>query len=471
MSAPRPAPRSEYLEGIFAPVTDERHDVPLTVRGELPADLHGMFVRNGPNPRFPVEGRYHWFDGDAMVHGVCFADGEARYTNRYVRSAAFEVETKAGAAMWAGIMEPMELRHPISPMKDNPNTDLVWHAGKLLALWYLGGEPVRLEVPSLRTLGPERFADELPAGMSAHPKVDAHTGEMMIFDFQFHARPFLRYGLVSAQGELLRMFPIEMPGPRFFHDIGITERSTIFLDLPMLWDPELLRQGKRRIVYRKDMPTRFGVIDRHATSDTTRWLETEACYVYHVINCYEDGDEIVVVACRVDDPMPKSREPGPHTRSRLEFLELAPMLHRWRLSPATGEVRGEQLDDVPTEFPRMNDRWLGRPARYCYNPRLAPSSAVCFDGWIKYDLERGRSWVHALPADRVGDEAVFAPRPGASEEDDGYLVSFVHDRGGGPSRCVVIDARTMEERASLELPQRIPTGFHATWIPGGELPA
>ena len=141
------------------------------------------------------------------------------------------------------------------------------------------------------------------------------------------------------------------------------------------------------------------------------------------------------------------------------------------LSGATGEVRGEQLDDVPTEFPRMNDRWLGRPARYCYNPRLAPSSAVCFDGWIKYDLERGRSWVHALPADRVGDEAVFAPRPGASEEDDGYLVSFVHDRGGGPSRCVVIDARTMEERASLELPQRIPTGFHATWIPGGELPA
>lgn len=464
-SAPATA-TSEYLQGVFAPVSREHEEVVLPVRGELPEDLRGMFVRNGPNPRYPVQGRYHWFDGDAMVHGVHFVDGQARYTNRYVGSAAFDAETAAGHPLWRGIMEPMELRHPIAPMKDTANTDLVWHGGKLLALWWLGGEPVHLDVPSLRTVGPERFGGALPAGMSAHPKVDPVTGEMMIFDFQFHAPPFLSYGVVSAAGELSGMIPIEMPGPRFFHDIGITERYTVFLDLPMLWDPEKLRQGKRRIVYRKDLPTRFGVIDRHATSDTTRWFETDACYVYHVINAYEDGDEIVVVACRVDDPMPKTREAGPDTRARLEFLELSPMLHRWRLNTVTGEVRSEQLDDVPTEFPRMNDRRLGRPARYAYNPRLAASSTVCFDGWIKYDLEAGSSAVHALPASERGDEAVFAPRVGGRDEDDGYLVSFVHDLGGGPSRCVVLDARTMEERASLTLPERIPTGFHSTWIPG-----
>lgn len=463
---PETPPRSEYLQGIYAPVEHEHDGVELAVEGELPAELHGMFVRNGPNPRFPVEGRYHWFDGDAMVHGVHFADGTARYTNRYVQSQHFDAETQAGTAMWKGIMEPMDVRHPISPIKDTANTDLVWHQGKLLALWWLGGEPVSLEVPSLKTLGPERFGNALPAGMSAHPKVDPATGEMMIFDFQFHAPPFLSYGVVAADGTLGPVIPIEMPGPRFFHDIGITPRYTVFLDLPMMWDVEQLARGRRKITYRKDMPARFGIIDRHATSDTTRWFETDACYVYHVINCYEQGDEVVVVACRVDDPMPSSRDVGPQTRARLEFLELEPLLHRWRINLVTGMVHGEQLDDVATEFPRMNDQRLGQPSRYCYNPRLAAEPTLVFDGWIKYDLESGASQTYAVGPDAVGDEAVFVPRPGATAEDDGWLVSFVHERGGQSSRCVVLDAGTMERRASLSLPQRIPTGFHSTWVPG-----
>lgn len=456
---------NDYLRGLYAPVKTQHEAVPLTVEGELPPDLRGMYVRNGPNPRFEVDGHYHWFDGDAMLHGVRFDNGTAQYTNRYVRSQHFDAETQAGRGLWRGIMEPMELRHPIAPMKDTANTDLVWHNGKLLALWWLGGEPVHVQVPSLDSVGPERFGGALRCGVSAHPKVDPVTGEMMVFDFQFHAPPFLRYGVVSAGGELLRMIPIDLPGPRFFHDIGITERYTVFLDLPMLWDPKLLAQGKRRIVFQPDMPARFGVIDRHATSDTTRWFCTEACYVYHVINTYEEGDEIVVLACRVENPMPRSKEPTPSTRARLEFLELEPLLHRWRINLVTGQVHSEQLDDVATEFPRMNDTRMGRRNRYCYNPKIAAEPTLQFEGWIKYDLDSGKSIPHALGAGRAGDEAVYVPAPGATAEDDGWLVSFEHDRGGGRSRCVVIDASTMERRASVELPQRIPPGFHATWVP------
>lgn len=460
---------SEYLAGVYAPVADEHNDVPLTIDGELPRELAGMFVRNGPNPRFAVEGRYHWFDGDAMVHGVRFGDGRAHYTNRYVRSRHFDAETVADKGLWRGIMEPLDPRHPIAPMKDTANTDLVWHQDKLLALWWLGGEPVQLEVPSLDTVGPQRFADALQCGMSAHPKVDPVTGEMMIFDFQFHAPPFLRYGVVSPQGQLAGMIPIELPGPRFFHDIGITERYTVFLDLPMLWDPEQLARGKRRIVFRRDLPARFGVIERHAKSDTTRWFETDPCYVYHVINTYEDGDTIVVIACRVHDPMPRlDDELGP-PRARLEFLELEPRLHRWTIDLRSGSVSSEPIDDVATEFPRMNDDRLGRPARYCYNPRIAAAPTLQFDGWLKYDLQSGRCASFDLPADRVGDEAVFVPRPGGHGEDDGWLVSYEHDRGGGASGCVVIDATTLDRVATLRLPQRIPPGFHATWVPGSAL--
>ncbi len=64
-----------FLTGQYEPVRDERHDVDLVVRGELPAGLRGAYLRNGPNAFYPPPGRYHVFDGDGMLHGL-YLDGE-----------------------------------------------------------------------------------------------------------------------------------------------------------------------------------------------------------------------------------------------------------------------------------------------------------------------------------------------------------------------------------------------------------
>src|ERR1700739_4335045 len=105
------AEENPYLLGLFAPVRDELTLEDLPVIGEIPKDLNGVYLRNGPNRQFDASGRYHMFDGDGMIHAAHFENGKIRYRNRYVRTRAFCEESAAGRPLWTGLME--------NP-KDNP---------------------------------------------------------------------------------------------------------------------------------------------------------------------------------------------------------------------------------------------------------------------------------------------------------------------------------------------------------------
>ena len=460
-----------YLEGNYAPIDTEIDAVDLRSIGGVPRDLAGMFVRNGANPRFAPRGRHHWFDGDAMLHGVHFEDGRATYRNRWVRTSAFLAEEKAGEPLWGGVTERPDFTNPRGPFKDTSNTDLVYHAGRLMTLWWLGGEAYVVDVPSLATRGTETWGGKLKT-LSAHPKVDAVTGEMMFFDYKPFP-PYLTYGVATPAGEVAHLTTIDLPGPRLQHDMAITEHHSIFLDLSMMWDPKLLAEGKTRVGFFRDKPTRFGILARHAPGSAIRWFEASPCYMYHTINAWEEGDKIVLVGCRIDNPL--AGDPGNPTGGReaptIGFLRLDPRLCRWTFDLVTGAVTEEQLDDTPGEFPRMDNRVLGRRSRYSYNPRLAAAPTLLFDGFTKYDTDTGRSWLHRYPAGRFGGEVVFAPRVGSKAEDDGYLVTFVVDEASGASELQVLDAAHVGEEpvARLPIPQRVPTGYHAWWIPSDEL--
>lgn len=195
-----------YLMGPYAPVDTEIDASDLEVIGEIPDDLNGLYVRNGPNPQHIPAGRYHWFDGDGMLHGVRIAGGKASYRNRYVRTKGFEIEREAGRALWTGLLEPPRFDNPHGPFKNAANTALVWHDGRLLALWE-GGEPHTIRVPGLETIGPYTYGGKLVSAFTAHPKVDEVTGEMMFFGYSMVQPPFVKYSVVSAAGELLRTVP------------------------------------------------------------------------------------------------------------------------------------------------------------------------------------------------------------------------------------------------------------------------
>jgi carotenoid cleavage dioxygenase-like enzyme len=460
---------SEYLTGLRSPVRDEvtLHD--LKIQGELPKELNGIYLCNSPNPRYSPSDRYHWFDGDGMVHGVHINQGKATYRNRYVQTAGFIKESEAGHSLWKGILDPIQVIEPDGPDKNTGNTDLVWHAGRLLALWWLGGVPYEINVSDLTTKGPVTYNDKLNCGFASHPKVDLKTNEMMFFDYSPYEAPYLSYGLINGKGELEFTTAIDVPGPRLFHDIAITQNHTIFLDLPMLWDKTALSTGKRRISFDKGLPSRYGIIPRHGGE--VKWFEGPSCYVYHTINAYEVEDEIVMTGCRIDNPIPScAHDDEPHI-PRLYFLRLHPFLTRWRFNLKTGEMKEEKLDDVPTEFPRINDNFLGRKSRYAYNPRIAKERTLLFDGVIKYDLETGHSDVHELGNQQFMDEAVFVPKPGAIDEDDGWLVSSAHDRSTGRNELLVLDAKNInaEPIARVHIPRHVPTGFHACWVPQEEI--
>lgn len=461
-----------YLAGLYAPVREERLDDGLEVIGEVPPDLDGVYLRNGPNPQFAPGGRYHWFDGDGMVHAVRFHGGRAAYRNRWVRTEAFDRERAAGKSLWAGVIEPRD-ENPADAhlaLKDSANTDLVWYRDRVLALWYLSGRPYALDPRTLETLGAEDFGGTLTGRMSAHAKFDERSGELLFFDYGPVA-PYLRYGVVGPDGAAAHLVDIELPGPRLPHDMAATERHSILMDLPLVNDPEAARKGRHKIAFRSDLPARFGVIPRHGGGEQIRWFEAESCYIYHSINAWEEGEEIILDVCRVSKPAPRADAVGPLAKM-LSYLRLDAHLYRYRFNLRTGATKEAALDDDNTEFPTMNLGRLGQHSRFAYAMRISPEPTLLFDGIVKYDTETGKQDRHWFGARRWGSEAPFAPRPDTGIEDDGYVVSFVHDEETDRSEVVVLDAADLAAGpvARVLLPARVPLGFHATWVRGDQLP-
>lgn len=292
------AAANPYLQGNFAPINTEITTDTLEVIGELPPDLSGIFVRNGPNPQRNPIGQYHWFDGDGMLHGVQLHHGKATYKNRYVRTKGWNIEHEAGKAIWTGMLEPPQLDNPYGISKNTANTALVWHNKQLLALWE-GGAPHHISIPDLETIGEYTYNNKLVSAFTAHPKVDPVTGEMMFFGYGFRP-PYLQYGIVSSQGELLSTVPIEIPMAVMMHDFAITENYSIFMDLPLTFSMERMQRGEPMLMFEKHRPSRFGIIPRHGDNSNIRWFECPSCYVFHTLNAYEVGDEVVLIACRMN---------------------------------------------------------------------------------------------------------------------------------------------------------------------------
>lgn len=452
-----------YLNGLYAPVREEASADRLAVIGEIPRDLRGAYFRNGPNPVTPPAGMHHWFDGDGMLHGVWFEDGRARYANRYIRTADFEADLEGAGAM-PGIFSPsrtVEGRRTV--YKDTANTDVVVHNGRLLALWYISGQPVAVDVQTLETIGVEDFGGRLKGNVSAHSKVDPATGEFVFFDYALY-EPTMSFGVISADNRLTHFQEVALPGPRLPHDMGLTENHVILHDLPVVFTESALRNRLWQIRV-ADQPTRFGVAPRKG--GPVKWFEFPTCYVYHVINCWEEGDEVVMAACRM---VPNGYSPDPASHGpyapMVTVLALRAQPFLWRMNLKTGDGKETQLDDGLSEFPVVNLNHVGRKGRWSYHVVMDEDVLQRYSALRRYDLSTGRYEDHRFPAGVFGSEAAFAPTgPG---EDDGWVVTITTDLDGR-SEAIVINPKDFAAPpvARVALPRRVPAGFHATWAKTG----
>uniref|UniRef100_A0A2P2LL84 carotenoid 9,10-dioxygenase n=3 Tax=Rhizophora mucronata TaxID=61149 RepID=A0A2P2LL84_RHIMU len=483
-----------YLSGNFAPVPETPPVKDLPVKGFLPDCLNGEFVRVGPNPKFTPVAGYHWFDGDGMIHGMRVKDGKATYVSRYVKTSRLQQEEFFGGAKFMKIgdlkglygllmvnMDILRTKLKVLDMsygRGTGNTALIYHHGKLLALCEADKPYVVkvMEDGDLQTIGLLDYDKRLKHSFTAHPKVDPFTGEMFTFGYA-HEPPYITYRVISKDGFMHDPVPITISDPIMMHDFAITENYAIFMDLPLYFRPkEMVKEKKFIFTFDSTKKARFGVLPRYAKNDSLiRWFELPNCFIFHNANAWEEEDEVVLITCRLQNP--DLDMVNGIVKEELE--NFSNELFEMRFNMKTGSASQKKLSASAVDFPRVNESYTGRKQRYVYGTILDSIAKVT--GIIKFDLqaepETGKSklevggnvkGIYNLGPGRFGSEAIFVPRkPGtASEEDDGYLVLFVHDENTRKSSAHVIDAKTMsaDPVAVVELPHRIPYGFHAFFV-------
>jgi carotenoid cleavage dioxygenase len=490
---------STFTDGNWLPVREEKTVTDLAVTGQIPDFLDGRYLRNGPNPAEEIDpDAYHIFTGDGMVHGVRVRDGRAEwYRNRWVRSPA----------MAALLGERYTGKPSPAPMPDfGANTNVIGHGGRYFALVEAGAGNYELN-GDLDTVGGCDFDGTLDAGFTAHPKRDPRTGELHAVSYYFGWGNQVRYQVIDAAGRVRRTVDIPVSGPGMMHDFSLTENYVVLYDLPVTFDlglvtpppapapvPDGLSAPAKLVLstvrgrvevpspvpgqpqrsgggfpyrWNPDYPARIGVMPREGGAADVKWFEIEPCYVFHPLNSYEEraadgGDDVAIVldVVRYDKVFDQDRR-GPS--------EGHPSLFRWTVGLQSGKVSQEQLDDRTQEFPRVDERVVGRRHRYGYAPRfLEGDDGLGPSELLKHDLDRGTAQARSFGAGREPGEFVFVPRSADAAEDDGVLMGFVSDAAQGRSDLVLLDAAGLETVAAIHLPVRVPNGFHGNWIPDGQ---
>eukprot|EP00252_Welwitschia_mirabilis_P023620 TRINITY_DN672_c0_g1_i1.p1 TRINITY_DN672_c0_g1~~TRINITY_DN672_c0_g1_i1.p1 ORF type:complete len:495 (+),score=76.24 TRINITY_DN672_c0_g1_i1:107-1591(+) len=448
----------EFLSGNFEPVSESDPKSHLPVVGDLPSCLNGEFVRVGPNPKFPPVADYHWFDGDGMIHGLRIKDGKATYLSRYVKTSHLKQEEHFGRpkfsksgdlkglyGLFAIFIQHIREKFGVLDMtygRGTANTALVYHHGKLLAL-HEGDKPYALRIledGDLQTLGLMDYGEKLAHNFTAHPKVDPLTGEMFTFGYQF-TLPYLTYRIVTKDGTMLDPVSITIPKPVMMHDFAITENYAIFMDLPLYFTPKEMIKGGFIFTYDKTKLARFGILPRYAKDDIKiQWFELPNCFIFHTANAWEEGEEVVLYACRFYNP-DLALFSGPIKEKSADFGH---ELYEMRFNLQNGKASQRKLSESTVDFPRINEKYIGRKQRYVYCTLFDTITRII--GVVKFDLqlqpdygkeqiEKGGNvlGVFHFGFKRFGSEAVFVPKDSGPnmDEDDGYLICFVFDENTG----------------------------------------
>ncbi len=442
----------DYLAGAFAPVSKEITVDDLNVTGTLPAELEGRWLRNGPNPIGEVDrASHHWFVGSAMVHGVRLRDGRAEwYRNRWVRSA--ESAAHLGEDPPTGPVFGTHL--------SAPNTNVGGFAGTTWALVEAGGMPCELTY-ELDTKYRNDFFGTLPAGYTAHPKFDPATGELHAVCYAYPDNAdFVQYVVIGPDGRVKSTTEIAVPDMPMVHDMSLTENYAVIYDLPITVDIELAMQSQFPFRWNPDHAARVGLMPRGGTSDQIIWCDAPMKYVFHPLNAYEDtNDDVIIDLCTYERTFSSDLK-GP-------FGDLPPTLDRWTINPTSRKVSEQRIDDRAHEFPRHNPKVGLRQHRYGYTMLVGEDNDPTTGMTCKTDFVTGTTSLHDYGPGRTGAEPIFVPRADGVDEDDGWLMTVVYDAGRDTSDLVLVDARDMSAPpvATVQLPQRVPMGFHGNWVP------
>lgn len=426
----------------------------LEILGRIPESLSGRLIRNGPEPLGDSLSPEGMRLSSAMLHQISIAEGSADYRSRRI---------SANPALGDGA----ESGGGFQSLSGAPNSGLVLHGGHVRALGALSIPVVinaGLEVESIDDL-----AGSMPFGIGAHAHVDPVWDEMFVIGASPRSSTF-HVGTLDVKGRMRRVVEIatdtsiftdtsmSTDTPIFIHDFSFTDTEIVILasgaDMingGVSWDPTA--------------PAYFGVLPRDGEASDMRWHEVSPRVVWHFMNSYRDGAQIVVDHVAHRAPIATAG------KSVLLPGATAPQLRRTIINTETGDTSDEVLDERAVEYPAIDNRRQGLRHRFAY-AALASSQFDShigeFDALVRYDFRSDQAIDHAFEKGIIVGEPVVAPRRGSTSEDDAWILAITTDTKNASSSVVVLDPQAFGEApvAEIKLPQMLPIGHHLLWVPG-----
>ena len=474
-------PATPDFMGINTPIRTESRSENLPVEGVLPPELQGSFFRAVPDPQFPpLFENDIALSADGMVSRFSFKDGRVDHEIRYVRTARYEAEKKAGRALFGLYRNPYTDDPSVRGVdRTVANTTPVWHAGRLY-MTKEDGHAYRVDPDTLETLGSFDWGGALKSEtMTAHVRIDPESGEMFFFGYEAGGlcSRDIAYCVADAQGNLVSEQWFEAPYCSMAHDFAITERYAIFPLFPTTADLDRLKAGGPHWLHEQDKESWIGVMPRYGKASELCWLKgPPGVSVYHIMNAFEDADGRVHLDMHLSDTnaFPFIRAASGIERNQ---WEVGGGLARWSFDPTApdGAIDMTMLGP-PGDMPRIRDADQGRPYRAGWYLSINPQGGPPLVGGpvgaafnLLFRVEPGgRLDAMGLPPPHATHEPIHVPSHDPNHE--GWLVAVIDHQVGEDdyrSQLWVIDAGNVGAGpvAKVTVPVRLHAQVHGWWVP------
>jgi all-trans-8'-apo-beta-carotenal 15,15'-oxygenase len=453
--------------------TAEEVDAELVpLEGHIPEGLDGVWWRNGPG-RFERGGvgYGHPFDGDGLIVRFDVGPTGCNVRTRFVRTPEFLAEQRADKILYRGFGTERPGGFAANVMrlhfKNAANTSVMWHAGRLHALWE-GGAPTRLDPTTLETLGRDDLGGALHGGglapptFSAHPCRDDKTGTLYNFGLRWGLRQRLVIYAIDAHGAARVERTVALDRLTFIHDFMLTPHWFVFLLPAVRFDVMRMALGLTTPVGSLRGTPGAAMVALLVPRDGGEPIEIETLpgFVFHQAGAFENAAGHVVCDVMRLDGIPE-----------LDHLDVlfepsstggCAVPVRLVLDPRAREmVDAHQLADAATELP-ITAVSNGLPYRSFWSTATSPGRHQPYhSALVRIEPDRGvvarRDMFPALPS-----EPCFVRRPGARHVEDGWLLTVIH-RPGAAAELWILDAETLSIEARLGLPIPLPPGLHGCW--------